>query len=156
VLLSSRSKERLAQKVRELTPRTWGQSVARCIDRINAYLRGWVGFFGVCSPVEEVIRVLHSTDAHIRRRLRALLLRQWKRKRFIARRLIRMGIRSGTVWRALYSGRKSLWALSHCGPVDRALDKQYFVKRGLMSVEALYRGQPRFVIAPEQLVLPLG
>jgi hypothetical protein len=25
-----------------------------------------------------------------------------------------------------------------------------------VSVEALYRGQPRFVIAPEQLVLPLG
>jgi hypothetical protein len=34
---------------------------------------------------------LRFTDAHLRRRLRALLLRQWKRKRFIARRLIRMG-----------------------------------------------------------------
>jgi RNA-directed DNA polymerase len=156
VLLSSRSKERLAQKIRELTPRTWGQSVSRCIDRINAYLRGWVGFFGVCSPVKEVIRVLQSTDAHIRRRLRALRLRQWKRKRFMVRHLIRLGIKPGTAWKVIYAGRRSLWALSHCNPVDRALGKKFFVELGLVSVEALYRGQPRFVIAPEQLVLPLG
>jgi hypothetical protein len=46
-----------------------------------------------------VVRTLHTLDAHIRRRLRALLLRQWKRRRFIVRRLIRMGARPNTAWR---------------------------------------------------------
>jgi len=90
----------------------------------------------------------------IRRRLRALLLRQWKRKRFIARRLIRMGARASTAWRVVYEGRKSLWALSHCGPVDYALDKRYFAKQGLFSLEHHYRETHR-VIAPVQLTLAL-
>jgi hypothetical protein len=42
-----------------------------------------------------------NLDAHIRRRLRALLLRQWKRRRVIVRRLIRMGARSRTALRVV-------------------------------------------------------
>jgi ABC-type taurine transport system ATPase subunit len=34
----------------------------------------------------------HSLDAHIRRRLRAVLLKQWKRKRFIVRNLITLKV----------------------------------------------------------------
>jgi RNA-directed DNA polymerase len=82
-----------------------------------------------------VVRTRHTLDAHIRRRLRALLLRQWKRKRFIVRRLIRLGARTNTVWRRVYEGKKSLWALGHCGPVDYALDKMYFAAQGLISLE---------------------
>ena len=59
------------------------------------------------------------------------------------------------MWRVVYEGRKSLWALSHCGPVDYTLSKFYFAQRGLLSLEVLYRGQPRFVVAQEQLTLDL-
>jgi hypothetical protein len=59
------------------------------------------------------------------------------------------------VWRVVYEGRKSLWALSHCGPVDYTLSKFYFAQRGLLSLEILYRGQSRFVVAQEQLTLDL-
>lgn len=155
VLPSKRSTDRLADKIRRLTPRKWGQSFASCISRANGYLRGWIGFFGICSKTTEVVRTLHNTDAHLRRRLRAILLRQWKRKRYIARHLIRMGARPDTAWQRVYEGRKSLWALSHCGPVDRTLNKSFFAQRGLLSLEILYRGQPRFVVAQEQLTLDL-
>jgi len=155
VLLSKRSTDRLADKVRRLTPRTWGQSLDDCISRVNAYLQGWIGFFGICSETKEVLRTLGNSDAHLRRRLRAVLLRQWKRKRFIARRLIRLGVQPTKAWQTVYAGRKSLWALSHTGPVDRALRNVYFEQRGLLSLEVLYRGQPRFVVAQEQLTLDL-
>jgi group II intron reverse transcriptase/maturase len=155
VLPSKRSLDRMAIKIRKLTPRTWGRSVADCISRVNAYFRGWIGFFGICSDTTEVVRALRSLDAHLRRRLRALLLRQWKRKRFIARHLIRLGARPSTAWRVVYGGRKSLWALSHEAVVGFMMDKNYFARRGFLSLEALYRGQPRFVIAQEQLTLDL-
>jgi group II intron reverse transcriptase/maturase len=155
VLPSARSLDRMAIKVRKLTPRTWGRSVSNCISRANAYFRGWIGFFGICSNTPELIRALRAHDAHLRRRLRALQLRQWRRKRFIARQLIRLGSRPTTAWNVLYGGRKSLWALSHCGTVDFALNKLYFAQRGLTSIEILYRGQPRFVIAQKQLTLDL-
>jgi RNA-directed DNA polymerase len=154
VLLSKRSKERIDAKILELTPRTWGRAFNACITRLNAYLRGWINFFGT-SCTEAEAWTFHALDARIRRRLRALLLKQWKRKRFIARRLIRMGARPRTVWRRLYEGRKSLWALSHCGPVDSVLNKTYFARRGLVSLEQIHR-RLRWAIAPEQLALPLG
>jgi hypothetical protein len=42
VFLSERSKLRIEQKIRELTPRTWGQSLKANIRRMNAYLVGWI------------------------------------------------------------------------------------------------------------------
>jgi len=153
VFLSKRSKDRIDAKIRELTPRAWGQSLSGCIATLNTYLRGWLHFFGT-SCTEVAVRTLHNLDAHIRRRLRALLLRQWKRKRFIVRRLIRMGARATKAWQIVYGGRKSLWALSHCSPVDRALDKAYFAERGLCSLEHQYRDMHR-VVVPAQLSLAL-
>jgi RNA-directed DNA polymerase len=70
VLLSERSRRRIRAKVRELTPRSWGQSLSDCIEGVNRYLLGWVGFFYPCTEAEE--RTMHSLDVHIRRRLRAI------------------------------------------------------------------------------------
>jgi hypothetical protein len=67
ILLSERSKRRLAGKVRELTPRNWGRSLRDCITGINAYLLGWVGFFCICSEAE--LRTLHNTDVSTRMRM---------------------------------------------------------------------------------------
>lgn len=96
ILLSERTKTRALQRIRELTPRSWGNSLRRCILKINEYLKGWYGFFGVCSAATEY--TLRGLDARIRRRLRALLLRQWKRKRTIARKLISLGVKRRTAW----------------------------------------------------------
>jgi hypothetical protein len=76
VLLSKRSKERIDERVRELTPRNWGSSLRACIRGLNAYLLGWLGFFGICS--DGIERTLSNLDAHIRRRLRAIQLRHWE------------------------------------------------------------------------------
>lgn len=116
VLLSKRSKERIDTRVRELTPRNWGNTLKASILQVNAYLLGWLGFFGICTPgVESTLR---SLDSHIRRRLRALLIKDWKSKRTIARKLIKLGITPKTAWRGVYSGCKSTWALSHAPAID--------------------------------------
>lgn len=49
-----------------------------CISRINAWLVGWRQFFGIAAASEEY--VLRALDAHIRRRLRAIVLKHWRRK----------------------------------------------------------------------------
>jgi RNA-directed DNA polymerase len=96
VLLSARSRERAAKKIKELTPRIWGNSLAQCIARVNGYLRGWIEFFRICTYAE--LRTLQGFDAHIRRRLRAILLKQWGScsLRLIIRHLLRLGMRLAT------------------------------------------------------------
>lgn len=152
--LSARTKKRAADRVRELTPRNWGGSLKSCIARINRFLRGWIGFFGICSAREE--RTLRNMDAHIRRRLRAIQLKHWKRKRTIARKLISLGVKSKTAWRRVYDGRKSLWALSLDYVAHRGLRNAYFADQGLLSVRDLWKAKLRTADAPGQLNFAWG
>jgi RNA-directed DNA polymerase len=153
ILLSERSEQRLRVRIRELTPRSRGQSLEATIQRVSQYLLGWDGFFRICT--EGVERVLGNADAHIRRRLRALILNHWRRKRTIARRLIQLGVHRRTAWRRVYAGCRSLWALSHDPAVDRGLRNAYFADRGLVSLRERARARWAARVAPgQQLLLP--
>ena len=128
MLLSERTKRNAMERVRELTPRNWGNSLADCILGINAWLRGWHGFFGIASVTE--MQMMRKIDAHIRRRLRAIILRHWKRKRTIAKRLVALGVNQRAVLRQVYRGRRSWWALSHANAVEQALRNAYSQSAG--------------------------
>jgi RNA-directed DNA polymerase len=155
VLLSKRSKERIDGRIRELTPRNWGQSLRKCIESINEYLTGWIGFFAICTV--GVQQVLAALDAHIRRRLRAIVLTHWKTKRTAARRLIRLGVKPKTAWRQTYAGRQSRWAMSHNLAVHQGLRNAYFAERGLVSLAEQWKRLAKYIGAPgEQLWLALG
>lgn len=151
VFLSERSEKRLRERIVELTPRSAGRSLAETIDKVNTYLRGWLGHFGVCTPGLEY--AVSKVDAHIRRRLRAIVLRHWKSKRTTARRLISLGVNPRTAWRRVYEGRKSIWKLSHDPAVDRGLRNAYFAERGLVSLREQFNARWAARSAPQQLSL---
>jgi group II intron reverse transcriptase/maturase len=153
VLLSERTKRNAMERVRQLTPRTWGGTLISCISRINAWLRGWHGFFGIASASE--MQMMRKIDAHLRRRLRAIMLRHWKRKRTIARRLIKLGVPRRSAWRQVYAGRKSWWALSHTPAVDHGLNRAFFRKRGLVAVVELHHRRHQHIVAPDPPQLAL-
>ena len=132
ILLSERSVKRLRERIRELTPRAGGRSLKAVIAGVNRYLAGWMGHFGVCT--RGVRWVVKEIDQWLRRRLRAVLLHHWKTKRTIARQLIRHGGKARTVWRRVYAGRKSLWALSGDSVANSSLRNAFFAKQGLRTL----------------------
>jgi RNA-directed DNA polymerase len=154
VLLSERTKRNAMARVRELTPRQWGGTLESCIARIDSWLRGWHEFFGIAAASEEY--VLRALDAHIRRRLRAIVLKHWRRQRTIARNLVALGVKRQSAWRQVYAGRKSTWALSHSPAVDKAMPVKFFTARGLIRLVDLHRDSRRDIIAPIQPQLALG
>jgi RNA-directed DNA polymerase len=117
--------------------RVWGQSMDDCIRKLNAYLLGWVGFFWIAG----MRQVTRGLDAHVRRRLRAIQLKQWKRRRTMVTRLIRLGVAPKAAWPGVYRGQKSIWALSRAHAVERGLSNAYFAKRGLVSVEETWKAR---------------
>jgi len=151
VFLSKRSVKRAMARIKELTPRNWGSSLARCIRETNVYLRGWYGYFRICTT--RASRSFQYLDAHIRRRMRAIQLKHWKKKRTIVRKLIQLGVNAKTAWRRVYEGRKSLWALSHDAAIERGLRNVYFAKRGLVFVADLLYDDTKRIKAPKQLSL---
>ncbi|WP_113889764.1 group II intron reverse transcriptase/maturase [Roseiarcus fermentans] len=68
---------RLKERVREATKRTRGVSLERIVEDLSRYLVGWRGYFGFC----ETPSVLRALDQWIRRRLRSIVWKQWKRGR---------------------------------------------------------------------------
>jgi RNA-directed DNA polymerase len=68
---------RFKERVRELTGRMRGVSFARMVEELSTYLRGWRSYFGFA----QTPTVLRALDQWLRRRLRAVLWKQWKRGR---------------------------------------------------------------------------
>jgi RNA-directed DNA polymerase len=47
IRLADKTRERFKNKIREITRRARGQSLAERIEKLNTYLKGWVGYFYV-------------------------------------------------------------------------------------------------------------
>lgn len=157
VKLSKRSKERIDRKIVELTPRNWGGSLERCIKRLNEYLVGWIGFFHVIDDTE--MFGLGFIDAHIRRRLRAIVFRQKKRRRHIVRWLQKRRVPLRLAKVEVYGRNRSLWALSITKSAHKAMSSHWFDRQGLLRLERLWRKWNKdesYVIARRQLTLPSG
>ncbi len=113
VHLSERSNRRISVRIRELTPRKWGQSLERCLSELNTYLRGWEAYFGGIGTRGGAYR-FHTFDGHIRRRLRALIIRQKRRPRHLHRHLKARGVRGEVAARAAFAQRGTRAVLGLC------------------------------------------
>ena len=153
IRLSERTMKRASSKIRELTPRNWGSSLHRCIQRANRYLRGWFAFFGICSPSAR--RNYQRLDSHLRRRMRAIKLKQWKRKRTVVRKLNQMKY-SRIVARNVYRSRRGWWSLSIDGVVNHRLTNRWFREEGLEPLCWLYDEREISKVAQAQMTFEWG
>jgi len=151
VLLSAKAERRLRTTVREMTPPNWGKSLTTCMKDISRYLNGWVAHFRLCTA--EGVRALKFIDAHIRRRLRAIIIRQRKRPRFLFRHLRSRGVSFKAAHGAAYSSR-GRWARSNFPGMTRGYPPAWFDGR-LVSLATRWLELNTYVQASGQLMLPL-
>jgi RNA-directed DNA polymerase len=113
------------QRVRQLTRRSGGRSMAEVIDKLKPYLLGWKAYFGLA----QTPRVWRTLDEWLRHRLRAIQLKQWKRGRTIYRELIHLGAADHVAKRVAQNAR--CWWRNSNGDIKRVLTIAYFDKLGL-------------------------
>ncbi len=99
------SVKRLKLKLKELFRRGRGWSLARTIGELNPIVRGWVAYY----RLSDVSRVFEELDAWIRRRLRLILWRQWKRPRTRLKELRKRGLDEERAAQSAYNGRGPWW-----------------------------------------------
>lgn len=122
---------RFKARVRELTRRMGGQSLAQIVKELSVYLIGWRGYFGFCQTPS----VLRALDEWIRRRLRAIAWTQWKRGPARFAELRRRGV--GRVLAAkTASSPRGPWRLSNSPALNIALPIALFGSLGLASLAA--------------------
>ena len=122
---------RFKARVRELTRGTKSVSLAHLVSELSRYLVGWRGYFGFC----ETPSVLRRLDQWIRRRLRAIVWRQWKRGRTRFAALRRLGVNKHLAAKTAGSARGP-WRISASPALSYALPNAFFDRLGLATVEA--------------------
>jgi len=136
VFPSRKAEQRLRATIREMTPPNWGRSINSCMEGISQYLTGWISHFRLCTP--EAANGLGVIDAHVRRRVRAIIVRQKKRQRFLFRHLIGKGVSPKAAAGCAYCG-KGAWVKSNRPGMARAYPPSWFTGR-MASLKALWHG----------------
>jgi RNA-directed DNA polymerase len=129
IRIAKPSVKRFQAKIRHLTRPTKGQSLLQVISELASYLIGWRGYFGRC----ETPSVLARLDQWIRRRLRALAWRHWKRGRKRYAELRKRNVESNLAAQTCGSP-KGPWRISKTPTMNLALPNACFAAMGLPSL----------------------
>ena len=133
IRVANRSLERFREKLRRLTKRTRSGKLEDVIQEINVYTMGWIGYFWQANTPS----VFEGLDSWIRRRLRQMIWKRWKRGTTRYRELVKLGVpreRAG-----LGAVGKSPWHMSKSPVVNEALSNAYLRNSGLKNLKARYR-----------------
>ena len=124
------SVKRIREKLKEQFHRAKGRRLDRFIEQeLNPILRGWGNYF----QLAEVEGTFEELEQWVRRKLRQMLWRQWKRNYTRAARLIQRGLTTERAWKSAGNGRGSWWnaGASH---MNEAFPMRYFDRLGLVSL----------------------
>ena len=123
------SVRRARAHIREVVRKGRGRSLSKVIGELTPFLRGWVNYF----RLSEVKVSFEELDQWIRRKLRGILWRQWKRPRTRAKKLMERGIERIRAYTSAMNGRGPWWnaGASH---MNQAVPTKSFQKQGLLSL----------------------
>ncbi len=121
LVISGQSMKRAMQMVKELIPRGTHLSLERTMRRINEWYMEWSGYY-TQYPSQFV-----DIEAHVRRRLRARIIDQQKKRRHLYRKLIKRGISRKQAGQTVYSNN-GRWVLSRTLALHRAYPNHWFTE----------------------------
>ena len=117
---------RCKQRVRELTRRTRGISLEQMTKELASYLRGWKSYFGF----SQTPSVLRRLEEWIRRRLRSMIWKQWKRGTVRFAELRKRGVGPDLAAKTAGSAHGP-WRLANSPALAFALPNAYFDSLGI-------------------------
>ena len=112
-------------RIRQLTGRSGGRSMAQVVEKLRPYLLGWKAYFGMA----QTPGVWRELDEWLRHRLRAIQLRHWKRPKAIHRELKALGASEDVAKQVAGNCRR--WWRNSDGAIKRVLTIAYFDRLGV-------------------------
>ncbi|HWZ81215.1 MAG TPA: reverse transcriptase domain-containing protein [Terriglobales bacterium] len=125
--IASKAIARFKERIREQTRRTRGINLAQMVKEIATYLRGWLGYFDDCQTPS----VLQGLESWLRRRLRSVVWKQWKRGRTRFKELRKRGVSKDLAAQTAGSAHGP-WRLANSPALTIALSNAYFASLGLL------------------------
>jgi RNA-directed DNA polymerase len=127
--VSPESVKRLRAKLKDVLRQARGRNLGHTIEELAPILRGWVAYYRLV----EVKAAFEELDQWLRRRLRGLLWRQWKKPKTRLKKLRRYGLDEARAAASAYNGRGPWWnaGASH---LNQAVPTSMLSRLGLVSL----------------------
>jgi group II intron reverse transcriptase/maturase len=132
--VSPKSRQRAKDRLRALTGRTWGVPMDRRIHAINRFTVGWTAYYSLA----EGERPFSDLDEWLRRRLRQVRWKEWKRGPTRARNLRSLGVPPGKAHEWANTS-KGPWRIAGSWVLGTTLTKAYWTSHDLHGFLDPYR-----------------
>ena len=132
IRIAKRTLDRFMDKIRGLTKRTRSGKLEDILQELSRYLIGWVAYYRLAETPSVYLRL----DKWLRRRLRQMLWKRWKRGTTRFRELVRLGVPKERA--RLSAGGRSPWHMSSTPVMNEALSIAFWRNSGLVSMTERY------------------
>lgn len=126
--------ERMRQRIRQLTSRSWGVSLYQRIRSLNRFIGGWVAYFRLA----ETPSLFTRTDQWLRRRLRQVMWVMWKNNTTRVAELRKLGANDKAIFVAV-TAAGGPWRASRREALNRTLTIRWWRQQGLIGFEDRYQ-----------------
>lgn len=125
---------KMKNRIRVLTARSNGWGNGYRVLKLKQYITGWVNYF----KLADMKRLLKVTDEWMRRRIRTVYWKQWKKIRTRFKMLKHFGIDDEKAW-VFANTRKGYWRTSNSPILNRSLDNWTLNNLGYISFFDYYQ-----------------
>jgi group II intron reverse transcriptase/maturase len=129
IAISKAAYNKAMEKVKSLIPRGSHILMEHALAEVNKWYQGWASYFKMTQYPAQ----LKAVEAHIRRRFRARIVKQQKKKRNLLSLLQKHGISKKAAGKTVYSNRGP-WNLSHTRVLEKVYSIDWFIKQGQLIV----------------------
>lgn len=124
--VSRKALKAMKARVRQITSRNGGRRLEEMAKELKAYLTGWKEYFRLA----ETPGAFAGLDSWIRRRMRMVRLKQWKRGKTIFRELREAGV-SARAASSVSACPRRWWRMAGTSALNIAMPNSYFAKLGV-------------------------
>lgn len=132
--IHAKSVSKMKAKIKELTSRSNGWGNARRKEKLGQYITGWVNYF----KLADMKSLLLGIDEWLRRRLRMVIWKQWKRIATKLRNLIRLGVKKSKAWEWVNT-RKGFWHTAKSPILSTTITTERLRKAGYVFMSEHYQ-----------------
>jgi group II intron reverse transcriptase/maturase len=134
VSIHPKSVAKMKAKIKELTSRSNGMGNDDRAKKLRRYIMGWINYF----KIADMKSLLNTTDEWMRRRIRMIFWKQWKRVRTKFEKLQTLGIHKQKAWEYANT-RKSYWRISNSPILSKSLNNSTIKGLGFLFFSDYYR-----------------
>jgi len=124
---------KMKAKIKILTGRSFGLSNEERPIKLRRFIMGWINYF----KIADIKTLLKRTDEWMRRRIRMIYWKQWKKVRTKFSQLISLGIGKSKAWE-FANTRKGYWRISNSPILSRSLTNNALKKRNYIFFSDYY------------------